>query len=280
MEEQTGTVTEETLMARSLGQVKRWLRRGWPFAAGIVAAFLGILLYSTLYPDPIPLTDDEVDQIVIDAMASATPPPSYSAQVYQMILPSLVLIRTTGRDEAGEAGTGVGSGVIVNDSADILTALHVVAGADEIEIYYADGGQTTAVLIAAEPENDIAVLAPVDPPEVIVPAIMGNPDAMRVGDEAYAVGNPLGLAGSMSAGVISGFDRTLPINDELQLTGLIQFDTAVNPGNSGGPLLNRRGEVIGIVTALANPSEQNFFIGIGFAVPITTAASAAGAPRY
>ena len=280
MEEQPGTVTEEIRMARWLGTAKIWLRRGWPFVAGIVAAFLGVLLYSYLYPDPVPLTDDEVDQIVVDAMASATPLPSYSSQVYQFILPSIVLIRTSGRDEAGEEGTGVGSGVIVNDSADILTALHVVAGAEEIEIYYPDGGRTTAVLIAAEPENDIAVLAPAQPPEITVPAVMGNPNAMRVGDEAYAVGNPLGLAGSMSAGVISGFDRTLPINDEIELTGLIQFDTAVNPGNSGGPLLNRRGEVIGIVTALANPSEQNFFIGIGFAVPITTAASVAGAPRY
>jgi S1-C subfamily serine protease len=217
---------------------------------------------------------------VVDVMASATPPPSYSSQVYQVILPSLVLIRTTGENEVGESGNGVGSGVIVNENADILTSLHVVAGASEIEIFYADGSQTTAVLLATDPENDIAVLAPAQPPEITVPAVMGNPNAMRVGDEAYAVGNPLGLAGSMSAGVISGFDRTLPINDEIELTGLIQFDTAVNPGNSGGPLLNRSGQVVGIVTALANPSEQNFFIGIGFAVPITTAASAAGAPRY
>ncbi|MEZ4594292.1 MAG: trypsin-like peptidase domain-containing protein [Chloroflexota bacterium] len=259
---------------------KIWLRRGWPFAAGIVAAFLGVLLYSNLYPDPLPLTSDQVDQIVVDAMASATPPPSYSSQVYQVILPSMVLIRTTGEDENGEEGNGVGSGVIISAAADILTSLHVVAGATEIEIYYADGTQTTAVLATSDPQNDIAVLTPAAPPEIIVPAVLGNPNAMRVGDEAYAVGNPLGLAGSMSAGVISGFDRTLPLDDEFELSGLIQFDTAVNPGNSGGPLLNRRGEVIGIVTALANPSEQNFFIGIGFAVPINTAAGAAGMPRY
>ncbi|WP_420629871.1 S1C family serine protease [Candidatus Leptofilum sp.] len=282
MEEQTRSVTRETdfHFGRLRAQAKAWLRRGWPFAAGIVAAFLGILLYFNLYPNPIPLTDDEVDQVVVNAMASATPPPSYSSQVYQVILPSMVLIRTTGEDADGEEGNGVGSGVIVSANADILTSLHVVAGATEIEIFYADGSESTAVLTAADPENDIAVLTPAQLPEVVVPAVLGNPNAMRVGDEAYAVGNPLGLAGSMSAGVISGFDRTLPINDEFALTGLIQFDTAVNPGNSGGPLLNRRGEVIGIVTALANPSEQNFFIGIGFAVPINTAASAAGAPRY
>lgn len=282
MEEQPRSITNETepRLRRVWSHTKIWLRRGWPFAAGIVAAFLGVLLYSNLYPDPLPLTDEQVDQIVVDAMASATSPPSYSSQVYQVILPSMVLIHTLGEDENGEAGGGVGSGVIVSANADILTAFHVVDGATEIEIYYAEGSQTTAVVSVAEPENDIAVLTPAAPPEIIVPAVLGNPNAMRVGDEAYAVGNPLGLAGSMSAGVISGFDRTLPISDDLELSGLIQFDTAVNPGNSGGPLLNRRGEVIGIVTALANPSEQNFFIGIGFAVPITTAAGAAGMPRY
>ena len=282
MEEQPRSITRElrSRLARFWALAKVGLRRGWPFAAGILAAFLGVLLYSNLYPDPLPLTDQQVDQIVVDAMASATPPPSYSSQVYQVILPSMVLIRTTGEDENGEEGNGVGSGVIISAAADILTSLHVVAGATEIEIYYADGTQTTAVLATADPQNDIAVLTPAAPPEIIVPAVLGNPNAMRVGDEAYAVGNPLGLAGSMSAGVISGFDRTLPISDDLELSGLIQFDTAVNPGNSGGPLLNRRGEVIGIVTALANPSEQNFFIGIGFAVPITTAAGAAGMPRY
>ena len=105
---------------------------------------------------------------------------------------------------------------------------------------------------------------------------------MRVGDEAFAIGNPLGLIASMSAGVISGFDRIIPLNEDGQkLEGLIQFDTAVNPGNSGGPLLNRQGQVIGIVTALADPSEQGYFIGIGFAVPIGTAVGAGGGgPSY
>ena len=173
------------------------------------------------------------------------------------------------------------TGIVVNDSGDILTALHVVADAVEIEISFTDGSKANAAIIAAEPENDIAVLHPAQPPELIVPAILGNPNAMRIGDQTFAVGNPLGLTGSLSAGVISGFDRSYPINDSGQrLEGLIQFDAAVNPGNSGGPLLNRNGQVIGIVTALANPSEQNSFTGIGFAVPITTAGGAAGAPNY
>ena len=257
------------------------VQRSWPFAAGAVMVVFGGLLYNIFYPAPLPLTQNEVDQSVAQAMASATPPLAYSTQVYQVILPSLVFIQTQRENPTVEEKVGVGSGVVINERGDILTAFHVVADAAEIEITFADGVQATAEIIAAEPENDIAVLHPHQPPELIVPAILGNPNRMRVGDETFAVGNPLGLAGSMSAGVISGFDRSFPIDDDGQrLEGLIQFDAAVNPGNSGGPLLNREGQVIGIVTALANPAEQNFFTGIGFAVPINTAGGAAGAPAY
>ncbi len=257
------------------------VKHAWPFAVAIVAALLGVLLYGLLFPPPTPLTQDQVDESIVQAMASATPPPAYSAQVYQAILPSLVLIQTQSENQEEEDGVGVGSGVVINESGDILTAHHVVSEATEIEIIFADGTQTSAEIIAAQPENDIALLHPNRPPELIVPAIVGNPKAMRIGDETFTVGNPLGLTGSMSAGVISGFDRSLPLNDSGErLEGLIQFDAAVNPGNSGGPLLNRNGQVVGIVTALANPSQQNFFTGIGFAVPISTAIGAAGAPDY
>ena len=113
-------------------------------------------------------------------------------------------------------------------------------------------------------------------PEVIVPAVLGG--AGQIGEETYAVGHPLGYIGSMTSGVISGLDRSLVAEDGTTLRGLIQFDAAVNPGNSGGPLLNRAGQVVGIVTALADPSRDGYFIGIGFAVPIGTAGGAADAP--
>jgi S1-C subfamily serine protease len=276
----TPAETEETKPDRW----ESWRRRAWYvglLGVGILAALLGLFAYNALNPPPAPLSQRDVEQSIAQAMASATPQPPYSAGVYQFILPSLVYIETSRLSARGEEGVGVGSGVVVNAEGAILTAYHVVANANEIRIFFADGTRTTAEIVAADVPNDIAVLQPAQPPEIIVPAVLGSVAQMRIGDEAYAVGNPLGLTGSLSAGVISGFDRSLPINEELRLEGLIQFDAAVNPGNSGGPLLNRAGQVIGIVTALVNPQNQDSFTGIGFAVPIGTAVSATGStPQY
>jgi S1-C subfamily serine protease len=260
----------------------RTLRRAWPLPVVVLSSLLAVYLYGLFFPGPVPPSQAEIDASIQQVMASATPPPPHSTFVYQVILPSLVYIQTKREAAAEGEGFGVGSGVVVNENGDILTALHVVEDATEIEVVFADGSRASAALLSAEPELDIAVLGPRQPPGLIVPAVLGSSGAMRIGDQAFAVGNPLGLAASMSAGVISGFDRTIPVEDsDRRLEGLIQFDTAVNPGNSGGPLLNREGHVVGIVTALANPSEQNYFIGIGFAVPIGTALSAGGGgPGY
>jgi S1-C subfamily serine protease len=268
-----------------------WRRRmqGWRtyargaalFAAGTLAALGALVLYSVLAPDPPQLTSREVDDSIAEALASVTPGPALSARVYQAVRPSLVYIQTQRSDEVGEEGFGVGSGVVVNLDGDILTSLHVVTDTEEIQVTFADGTESTAEVIVEQPENDIAVLRAAQLPPLVVPAILGNPGAMRVGDEAFVVGNPLGLYSSMSAGVISGFGRSFQLTDsEMRLEDLIQFDAAVNPGNSGGPLLNRYGQVIGVVTGLANPTEQKVFIGIGFAVPIDIAGGAAGMPPY
>jgi S1-C subfamily serine protease len=266
---------------RRLNQARTYARRGLPFASGVIATLAALLLYNLFFPPPQPLTTAEVHETIVQALAEATPSPAYSSLVYQVIRPSLVLIQVQTSDEDGEGENGLGSGVVVNAGADILTSLHVVTNSLAITVTFADGGESPAQVIAAVPEKDIAVLRPAQPPTLLVPAVLGNPNAMRVGDEAYAVGHPLGLYGSMSAGVISGFDRNFrPPNGGQKLEGLIQIDAAVNPGNSGGPLLNRYGQVIGIVTGLANPTDENFFIGIGFAVPINIAGGAAGLPPY
>jgi S1-C subfamily serine protease len=271
----------------SHGHPTRWqrvrlrMRRASPFAFGVLAAFLGLWLARLAAPTPPPLTAQQVEQAIAQAMASATALPSYSSLVYEIIRPSLVLIRTQSPGSTGRDGFGLGSGVVIDLSGNILTSLHVVEGQVNIQVVFADGSESKAELVAQQPENDIAVLRAERPPELLVPATLGNPNASQVGDEAFAVGNPFGLYSSMTAGVISGFDRSFqPEGSQVRLEGLIQIDAAVNPGNSGGPLLNRQGHVIGIVTGILNPVRQEVFIGIGFAVPINIAGAAAGLPRY
>ena len=193
--------------------------------------------------------------------------PANSAAVYQQILPSIVAIES--KTAHKRRGDGFGTGVIVHRNGTILTAFHVIDGATSIRVTFADGTRSRAVVAAADPDNDTAVLMPRRLPEVVVPAVLGG--RVQIGDEAYAVGHPLGLVDSITSGVISGLDRSVEGDHGKKLRGLIQFDAAVNPGNSGGPLLNRGGQVIGIVTALANPGRSDAFIGIGFAVPIGTA---------
>jgi S1-C subfamily serine protease len=219
------------------------------------------------------IASDVVDKAIEDLRSA----PATSAVVYQQILPSLVQIQASVPSSNGDgAGAGLGSGVIVNASGAILTALHVVDDATTIRLAFVDGTRTNGQIVSTDPANDIAVLIPEQPPQPIVPAVLGG--AGQIGDETYAVGHPLGFVGSLTSGVISGLDRTVEAPDGRTLRGLIQFDAAVNPGSSGGPLLNRGGQVIGIVTALANPSRDGYFTGIGFAVPIGAAGGAANAP--
>ena len=257
------------------------IRRATPFIAGVAATFIALILYGLLNPPARPLSTRDVNQAIASALASQTLPPPRAELVYGAIQPSLVLIQT---DEPGadpNAAHGLGAGVIVNDQGAILTALHVVASANSITLTFPDGSTTGASIVSRQPESDIAVLLPDSPPETIIPATLGNPASLRIGSDAYIVGNPFGLYGSLSAGVVSGLDRSfeLPGTSDT-LHGLIQVDAAVNPGNSGGPLVDRDGRVVGIVTALINPTKQDVFIGIGLAVPIDVAGGAAGLPPY
>ena len=260
-------------------RLSAFIRRLVPFGSGVAAALVALLVYHLFFPGPQPLTTRDVSDTVAQAMASATPPAAFSERVYAIIQPSLVLIQANGVAPGGKLEEALGSGVVIDDAGDILTALHVVGQASTIQVTFADGTKSAATITARQESNDIAVLRASQLPAQIVPATLGNPNAMQIGDEAYAVGNPFGLYGSMSAGVISGFNRTFEAPDSPQkLTGLIQIDAAVNPGNSGGPLLNRDGEVIGIIEGIANPTGQDVFIGIGFAVPINVAGAAVGSP--
>ena len=247
-------------------------------ALGVAVLVLALVLWRSPRTDGQQLAPGDLEAAVSEVLDSQTPSPAISAQVYQVILPSLVIVQTDKANEEGQ-GFGIGSGVVVNSDAEVLTAFHIIEGSTEVKLSFADGTSTYATVANAEPERDIAVLTPAELPDLVVPATIGSSSAMSVGDEVFAVGNPLGLVGSLSAGVVSGLNREFrPSDKEEPLRGLIQFDAAVNPGNSGGPLVNRRGQVVGIVTGLINPTGDDFFVGIGFAVPIDVAIGAAGGP--
>src|SRR5262249_17357 len=242
-------------------------------AAALVAVVVAVIVVATTRSRD-SLDSGDVAKIASDVSAkaidNAKAAPANSAVVYQKIPPSIVPVRTT------SPSPEPGSGVMVKGRGSILTAYHVIDGAAGIRVVFADGTKSPATVVSSDPAHDIAVVKAEQPPEVIVPAVLGG--GAQVGDDAYAVGNPLGYFDSLSAGVVSGLDRSAKTSDGKTLQGLIQFDAAVNPGNSGGPLLDRRGQVIGIVTALANPSRNGVFIGLGFAIPIGTAGGAANAP--
>ncbi|VTU35958.1 Periplasmic serine endoprotease DegP precursor [Variovorax sp. PBL-H6] len=252
-------------------------------------------------------TQKDIDAAVLRTLHTATLP-SPAAKAAEIIRPSVVRVvgygpekktpeaqtQKQGRNMAkgkapeaqpdeppGEVERGVGTGVVIVDKGIILTNLHVVAGAEKIKVTFADGLEAPAVITGVQPENDLAVLQAQKLPDDLIPAVMRSTADLQPGDQVAAVGFPFGIGPSVSAGVVSGLKRSFRSPEGKQELGnLIQFDAAANPGNSGGPLVNMNGEVLGIVTAILNPTQQRTFIGIGFAVPIENAASAAGSPPF
>ncbi len=246
-------------------------------AAGALFALLAVVAYEAVRPDPREITQEDLEAAVIYTLDNLPPDPSPARTAHQIIRPSVVRVRQFGLDPADTEELGVGTGVVIVETGIILTNLHVVAGAERVGVVFADGLESEASVISVQPENDLAVLQAATVPDDLVPATLTTTADLELGDRVIAVGNPFGIGPSVSSGVISGLGRNYFSSDgERLLTNLIQFDAAVNPGNSGGPLVNDMGEVVGIVTAIFNPTDQRVFIGIGFAVPIETAAAAAG----
>jgi S1-C subfamily serine protease len=218
---------------------------------------------------------DPPPTVVAPTPAPTSPPAPTTAEIYAALAPSVVTVEALTPDASSTIGTG--TGIVASAEGVILTALHVVSDAGSIRVTFADGTPARASIASADQANDIAALVVDTLPTVVVPALLGSSDRLAVGDDVVAIGNQLGLTGSATAGVVSGLERGTIGVDGTQLAGLIQFDAAVNPGSSGGPLVNARGETIGVVVSLANPTPAGTFIGIGFAVPIGTAVAAGGA---
>jgi S1-C subfamily serine protease len=253
----------------------------WVGAAGLFALLL-VYIYAGIMPSTRQITQEDIRAAVLHTLETNTLP-SPAAKAYEVIRPSIVRVRRLEPDKGGgeDVEKGVGTGVVIVDKGIILTNLHVVFGATRVQVVFADGLESDATLIGVRPEHDLAVLRAQTIPDDLVAATMRSTADLALGDQVFAVGFPFGIGPSVTAGVVSGLRREFrsPEGKRL-LTNLIQFDAAVNPGSSGGALVTAEGEVVGIVTAILNPTDQRFFVGIGFAVPIENAAAAAGLPPF
>ena len=286
-------------VGRFRAALARHERRFWAAAVLLLVAG-GFGLNATRTPRATPMTIEQIDAAIRKSIDDK-PLPSPVTRAYDAILPSVVRVvglMTEGDDGSDEDDTkadkkddrkklhgpverGVGTGVVIIDNGTILTNLHVVNGARRIRVTFMDGTESDAVVLSTQPQNDLAVLRAKTIPDDLEAATMRSTADLAPGDQVLAVGFPFGIGPSASAGIVSGLKREFRSPEGQQtLTNLIQFDAAANPGNSGGPLVTMDGEVVGIVTAILNPSRQRTFIGIGFAVPIENAASAVGMPPF
>jgi len=258
----------------------RYERPLW-LAAALLLSLLVVFTHGLFAPAPRPVTQEEISAAVLHSLETNILP-SAAARAYEIIRPSIVRVRRLESNKKGEESeNGVGTGVVIVDKGVILTNLHVVFGAERVQVVFADGLESDATVTGLQPENDLAVLQAHKIPDDLTAATMRSTADLAIGDQVVAVGYPFGIGPSASAGVVSGLRREFfSPSGKRMLTNLIQFDAAANPGSSGGPLVTARGEVVGIVTAILNPTHQRFFVGIGFAVPIENAATAVGMPPF
>ncbi len=264
--------------------------------------------WQLLHPVPRALSQWDIDNAVKYTLSHTDPPPADTAIAAAIVGPSVVRVEgylspehaaeeakaellaakkdknhkpvplrsPDGKEDKPDA---TGSGVVIDTKGDILTNLHVIRSTDRWVVTFWDGSKSEAQVVNVQPENDLAVIKAKSSPDDLKPATLASTGGLSPGDTAVAVGFPFGIGPSVSSGVIAGLKREFVDPDRKEggrLTNLIQFDAAVNPGNSGGPLVNRDGEVVGIVTAIFNPTGQRVFAGVAFAVPIENAAKAVG----
>ena len=257
-----------------------------PYLLMVLGVWLGLALAWLVQPRPVPvergLDQAAVESIVIDTLTTKTLP-ARPAQIAASVWPSIVQVRTLDGEPPPAnliSDLGKGTGFVFKDDGSILTNHHVIAGSERIVVTFADGLVSPVSVASVQPERDLAVLVPARVPDDLQPVTLAGAGQLMPGDLVVAIGFPFGIGPSVSAGVVSGLNREYPLPGRAPLTGLIQFDAAVNPGSSGGPLLNQAGEVVGIVTALLNPAPDGTFAGVGLAITMESAANSVGLPPF
>jgi S1-C subfamily serine protease len=253
------------------------------FLFGVLVSLLCVGLFSNAFESRQVLTQKDIDAAVLHTLQTKELPSqsSKAAAAVQGAVVRVLAFAADPKNKDTDIESGLGTGVVIKDDGTILTNFHVVAGAKKLRVTFFDGTETQAFVVSVQPDKDLAVLKPQKIPDDLEAAILGSSQQLAPGDVVVAVGFPFGIGPSVSSGVVSGLNRHFKSPDGQQmLKGLIQFDAAANSGNSGGPLVNMSGEVVGIVTAILNPTSARTFIGIGFATTIESAGSAVGLPPF
>jgi S1-C subfamily serine protease len=228
------------------------------------AALLGKLGSRTMIQQVTPPGGGGVGNVMLQA------PPTgalTAEEIYRRDAPGVVQVTAT---DASTGSESLGSGFVMDKAGDIVTNYHVVQGATKLYVSFSSKDQLVGTVVGVDPSTDIAVLKITTPASALTPLELGNSDAVRVGDTVYAIGNPFGYTRTLTSGIVSAVQRRITAPNTLPIDNAIQTDASINHGNSGGPLLDAAGRVIGVTSQIYAGSSQQGNIGIGFAVPVNT----------
>jgi putative serine protease PepD len=250
------------------------LRSARPYAALVAAAALGGGVAVGAVALLGGLDEGDTTTVVTEtAASSATESTETSAMtvgdIYERAAPGVVQITSTSEDVSG-SGPALGSGFVVDKAGHIVTNYHVIENAGQIRVSFSNQDTVVAELVGTDPSTDLAVLQVEASASALKPLPLGNSDKVRVGDSVVAIGNPFGLDRTATAGIVSALQRLITAPNQFTIDHVIQTDAPINHGNSGGPLLNMRGQVIGVNTQIETGGISSGNVGIGFAVPANT----------
>lgn len=250
---------------------KSGLLAGGAIGAAIAAVIFAVILISL--PDTIKSdynSNGEVTQSAIGETITQYSKNLSLVEIFEKSEPGVVRVNVQRTDESGKATNGVGSGFVFDKKGDVITNAHVIKDSKKVVVTFLDGRSYNAEIIGFDEYTDIGVIKVNADLSMLHPLSIGDSSNLKVGESIAAIGNPFGLSGSMTSGIVSQLGRLLPSESGYSIPDVIQTDAAINPGNSGGPLLNMRGEIVGINTAIQSATGE--FTGVGFAVPSQTIA--------
>ncbi len=242
------------------------------FVGGAIGAAMTLFIVAVLFIAPPESLKPDISNTNPDIVAEATPLFSKSLsliEIFEKSEPGVVRVNVQ-RGESEDITGGIGSGFVFDKKGHIITNAHVIKDANKVVVTFLDGRSYNADIIGTDTYTDIAVIKVNADLSFLHPLSIGDSSNLKVGEQIAAIGNPFGLSGSMTAGIISQLGRLLPTESNYQIPDVIQTDAAINPGNSGGPLLNMRGEIVGINTAIQSGTGE--FAGVGFSIPSQTVA--------